>query len=503
MNRAPKILIVEDESLIALDLSTSLGRIGFITTNTVASAARAFQSIESERPDIVLMDIRIHGSMDGVQAAAIVRKRYNLPVVYLTSHTDEATLDRAQATEPFGYLVKPFQTNNLKATITTALRKHRLETDLQESKKELAIARDTAEAANRAKSEFLARMSHEIRTPMNLINGMNSLLRESSLDDKQRQHVEISFRNVRRLLRLINGILDLSKVEAGELTFDLKPFDLNELLRESQATIAAAVERKGLGLEMCIALDAWRYWVGDAERLQQVLLNLIGNSIKFTAQGKIGVRVLAEAGAAGQPGLRFEVTDTGCGIAAEQASRIFEPFYQGEGANNRRYEGTGLGLAIAKTLVERMSGKIWLDRTKSSGTTFIFTVFNEACTQDMLQSQRLKVQASPQPDVLPAGTKILVAEDNPENVILIQAYLQRFSFSLDFASNGVEAVEKRQSGHYDLVLMDVQMPLMDGYAAATEIRRWGESTRSPADSYIGSHCSCAQRRGEGEPRSGL
>ena len=156
---------------------------------------------------------------------------------------------------------------------------------------QLELAKQAAEAANRAKSDFLARMSHEIRTPMNLMMGMNTLLLQSPLNEKQRQHVEISDRNVRRLLRLINGILDLSKVEAGMLTLAAVPFDLGEVIRECSASMSPAVERKGLEFAISIAPDVWPYWIGDAERVQQVLLNLIGNSVKFTARGKIEVRV--------------------------------------------------------------------------------------------------------------------------------------------------------------------------------------------------------------------
>ena len=261
MSPAHKVLIVEDEAIIALDIHSHLTQLGFEPTGTARSAAEAFQLIESKLPDIVLMDIRIDGDMDGVAAAGIIRSRYDLPVIYLTAHADAATLERAEATEPFGYIVKPLQHSKVKAVITMALRRHRTERELQQSRtllsaalQQLEVAKQSAEAANRAKSDFLARMSHEIRTPMNLIMGMNALLLESPLNEKQKQHVEISYRNVRRLLRLINGILDLSKVEAGELSFEAIPFDLSEVLKLMEDLIdyfAQPPDDAGKGVVKC------------------------------------------------------------------------------------------------------------------------------------------------------------------------------------------------------------------------------------------------------------
>jgi PAS domain S-box-containing protein len=349
----------------------------------------------------------------------------------------------------------------------------------KEAKLALIHARDAAEAANRAKSDFLARMSHEIRTPMNLIMGMNSLLRESSLTEKQRQHAEISYRNMRRLLRLINGILDLSKVEAGMLTLEAIPFDLNEVINECSAAMSGAIEAKGLEFEVSIDPDVWLYWVGDAERVHQVLVNLIGNSAKFTARGKIGLRVSTENFGQGERGLRFEVTDTGCGVPADKKDLIFEAFQQAEGAMDRPYEGTGLGLSIAKTLVEMMAGRIWLEEANGKGSKFVFTAFFPIARKEEVRD-RLGVTNPAETCELEPGTRILLAEDNPENVILMRAYLDNLSLSLHFASNGAEAVKKRQRSSYDVILMDIQMPIMDGYTATREIRAWEKAHNVPA-----------------------
>ena len=471
-------MIVEDETIISFGIQTYLASNGFVVTAAPRSAAEAFRQIEQELPHVVLMDIHLPGDMDGVEAASLIRNRYDLPVIYLTAHADQATLARAQSTEPFGFIVKPFEPTTVKAVITMALRKHRVESELRNNRRQLSSALQelehakwAAETANRHKSDFLARMSHEIRTPISLIMGMNALLLESQLSARQRQQVEISYRNVRRLLRVINGILDVTKLEGGNLTLESVPFDLDEVLKECAATVASAIERKGLQFELSLHADSWRYWMGDPERLQQVLLNLIGNSIKFTAKGGVNLRVRPAEGPRGEPGLRFEVSDTGCGIPPAKAELIFDAFQQAEGSISRPYEGTGLGLAIAKSLVELMAGHIWVEPKSNPGSLFVFTAFFPAVGEHAIRNKNAG-SAMNLEQAVKAGTRLLVVEDNPENLILIEAYLENLSLTLDSAANGVEAVEKRQRGAYDLILMDIQMPVMDGYTATREIRAW-------------------------------
>ncbi|MEI9813223.1 MAG: ATP-binding protein [Acidobacteriota bacterium] len=315
---------------------------------------------------------------------------------------------------------------------------------------------------------------------MNLIMGMSALLLESDLSQLQRGYLEISSRNVKRLLRLINGILDLAKVESGKVVLQATPFDLHEVLRETAATIATAAEQKRLELKIAADPSVWPYWVGDPERLQQILLNLIGNAVKFTAKGSIHVEVHPATAPDGVRGLRFEVSDTGCGIPPDQAHLIFHAFQQVDGAMNRSYEGTGLGLAITKSLVELMQGEIWVGPHTGPGTTIVFTAFFPRTTSTCVAGSA--PEARRQADLaanIRAGMRILVAEDNAENVILLEAYLNGLSLELDLANNGAEALDKRRGGNHDLVLMDIQMPVMDGYTATREIRAWEQATGRP------------------------
>jgi signal transduction histidine kinase/ActR/RegA family two-component response regulator len=339
---------------------------------------------------------------------------------------------------------------------------------LREANRRMADERAVAETATRAKSDFLANVSHEMRTPMNAVLGVADILAETPLSTEQRRHVDVLRRAGNTLALLINDLLDMSKIEAGRLELDPQPFALEALLDEQFAMLEIRAQEKGVRLVRHVDLDVPAYVVGDRERLAQVLTNLLDNALKFTSQGAVELTVSRT----GEPELlRFSVRDSGIGIAADKLDEIFSPFVQADGSVTRTYGGTGLGLTIARELAELMGGNVTVDSAPGVGSTFHFTVRLPAAERPPVAEGEVTTAATPVgASALPAA-RVLLAEDNPTNVYIIEAMLGSLGCTVDVAGDGREAVRKFRTGAYDLVLMDVQMPELDGLAATREIRQ--------------------------------
>jgi PAS domain S-box-containing protein len=357
---------------------------------------------------------------------------------------------------------------------------------------ELTLARKAAEQGARAKSEFLASMSHEIRTPMNAILGMSHLCLQTEMTEKQQNYLDKIHSAATSLLSVINDILDFSKIEAGKLTLEKAPFRLSETLKNVRDLVALHAETKKLLFLLDVDGGAQEYLVGDSLRLQQILLNLCNNAIKFTERGEIVLRVSSDAPVEEWKGhrtarLRFSVRDTGIGISEEQMKRLFTPFTQADSSTTRKYGGSGLGLSICKHLVESMDGAIEVESVPGRGSAFSFTVKMEAAGREepavsqvqqeqqvqqkqQKQQTRQDRQDDPNPGEATLEAEVLLVEDNLINQEIALELLRQKGAIVDVAGNGEEAVDAVKKKRYDLIFMDVQMPVMDGLEATERIR---------------------------------